>query len=70
MDEVGRGVKVFDHAGKRTAILQPPASTGASHLPSYVAINPLKQDVYVSDRLTASIYVYGATGKYLRTFAP
>jgi len=36
----------------------------------YVAINPTTQDVYVSDRFTASIYVYDSKGTYLRTFAP
>ncbi len=68
-----RLVRVYDHAGKQTGTLTPPASTGvgpAAHLPSYVAINPKTQDVYVSDRLTASIYVYDAKGTFLRTFAP
>jgi DNA-binding beta-propeller fold protein YncE len=68
-----RQVRVYDHAGKQTGTLTPPASTGvgpAAHLPSYVAINPKTQDVYVSDRLTGSIYVYDASGKYVRTFTP
>jgi DNA-binding beta-propeller fold protein YncE len=68
-----RVVRAYDHAGKQTAILKPPASTGVgqtAHLPMYVAINPTTQDVYVSDRLTSSIYIYDANGKYLRTFAP
>ena len=65
-----RLVRIFDHAGKQTGTLRPPPSTGPSHLPMYVAINPKTQDVYVSDRMTYSIYIYDATGKYLRTFAP
>jgi DNA-binding beta-propeller fold protein YncE len=65
-----RLVKVYDRAGKQTAILQPPKSTGPSHTPIYVAVNPTTQDVYVSDRFTSSIYIYEASGKYLRTFAP
>jgi len=65
-----RVVQVFDRAGKAAGTLKPPASTGATHLPMYVAINPTTQDVYVSDRTTASIYVYDAKGTYLRTFAP
>jgi DNA-binding beta-propeller fold protein YncE len=68
-----RVVKVFDHAGKQTGILTPPASTGVgpgTHLPMYVAIDPTTQNVYVSDRLTSSIYVYDAKGQFLRTFAP
>jgi DNA-binding beta-propeller fold protein YncE len=65
-----RVVRIFDRAGKAAGTLNPPASTGKTHLPMYVAINPKTQDVYVSDRSTASIYVYDAEGKYLRTFAP
>jgi DNA-binding beta-propeller fold protein YncE len=63
-------VKIFDHAGKATGTLKPPASTGPTHIPMYVAIHPGTQDVYVSDRTTASIYVYDAKGKFQRTFAP
>ena len=65
-----RVVKIFDRSGKAAGTLKPPKSTGQSHLPMYVAINPTTQDVYVSDRFTASIYVYDAKGAYLRTFAP
>jgi len=67
-----RLAKAYDHSGKLVATLKPPASTGGptAHLPMYVAINPTTQDVYVSDRMTASIYVYDANGKFLRTFAP
>jgi len=63
-------VRVFDAEGKAIGALKPPSSTGKSHLPMYVAINPTTQDVYVSDRFTASIYVYDAEGKFVRTFAP
>ena len=65
-----RLVRVFNAKGKAVGTLEPPKSTGVSHIPVYVAINPTTQDVYVSDRTTASIYVYDANGKYLRTFAP
>ena len=65
-----RLVKVYDKAGKRTGVLTPPKLPGNSHLPSYVAINPKTQDVYVSDRMTASIFIYDSQNKYLRTFAP
>ncbi len=63
-------VLMFDRSGKTLGTLTPPASTGKAHAPVFVAINPTTQDVYVSDRLTASIYIYDASGKYLRTFAP
>jgi DNA-binding beta-propeller fold protein YncE len=65
-----RVVRAYNRAGKPVGILKPPSSTGAEHTPVYVAINPKNEDVYVSDRLTAKIYVYDAKGKYLRTFAP
>jgi DNA-binding beta-propeller fold protein YncE len=65
-----RLVRVFDGKGKPVGTLNPPKSTGAAHIPVYVAINPTTQDVYVSDRTTASIYIYNAEGKFLRTFAP
>jgi tripartite motif-containing protein 71 len=65
-----RVVHVYDAKGKAVGTLNPPKSTGPSHIPIYVAINPTTQDVYVSDRVTSSIYVYDATGTYLRTFAP
>jgi len=65
-----RLVRVFDRAGKPIGTLKPPSSTGAAHIPIYVAVNPTTQDVYVSDRTTFSIYVYDAKGAYLRTFAP
>ena len=65
-----RIVRVYDRAGKQLGTLKPPASTGPTHLPMYVAINPTTQDVYVSDRQTASIYIYNAKGTFVRTFAP
>jgi len=65
-----RVVAVFDRAGKALGTLTPPKSAGASHIPVYVAINPKTQDVYVSDRVTAAIYVYDENGTFVRTFAP
>ena len=63
-------VHVYDHSGKQVATLAPPSSTGPTHLPTYVAINPANQDVYVSDHSTSKIYIYSAQGTYLKTFAP
>jgi DNA-binding beta-propeller fold protein YncE len=63
-------VRVYDAKGKALGTLKPPASAGKSHIPVYVAINPTTQDVYVSDRATASILVYDEKGTFLRTFAP
>jgi DNA-binding beta-propeller fold protein YncE len=61
---------IFDALGSELAMLLPPTSTGSSHVPVYLAINPLTGDIYVSDRPTASIYVYDAKGTYLRAFTP
>ena len=65
-----RTVLEFDHSGHVVASLVPPTSTGAAHVPVYVAINPQTTDVYVTDRMTSAIYVYTANGTYIRTFKP
>ena len=65
-----RLVHVYDKSGKQVGTLVPPKSTGPTHIPGYVAINPTNQDVYVSDHSTSKIYIYNAEGTYLRTFAP
>jgi len=63
-------VIAFDAAGKQVASLKPPESTGAEHVPVYVAVNPVNGEVYVSDRPAATIYIYSADGAYLRAFDP
>jgi sugar lactone lactonase YvrE len=63
-------VNVYDRSGKRVGELKPPASTGVSHVPVYVAVNPTDGGVYVSDRATAAIYIYDQSGRYLRSFTP
>lgn len=63
-------VHVYDHSGKQVATLAPPSSTGPTHKPTYVAINPVNQDVYVSDNSTNKIYIYTAAGTYLKAFTP
>lgn len=63
-------VVVFDADGKKVGTLTPPSANKGSHLPLYVAINPVTDDVYVTDRLYNAIYVYDASGKYLETFDP
>jgi DNA-binding beta-propeller fold protein YncE len=66
-DQVAR---VFDTSGTEVGQLLPPVSTGASHVPVYLAVNPVTAEVYVTDRLTGAIYVYAADGTYQRTFDP
>lgn len=63
-------VQVYNRAGKKVGTLEPPTSTGASHVPVYVAVDPITRDVYVSDRPSQAVYVYDAKGTYRRTLAP
>ncbi len=64
-------VVVFDAKGNALGELKPPtAEVETDHVPVYVAINPANGDVYVSDRVTARIYVYSSDGVYRRTFDP
>lgn len=65
-----KAVQVYDRKGKTVGTLAPPKSTGASHVPVYVAVDPITSDVYVSDRASQAVYVYDAKGAYLRAFAP
>ncbi len=62
--------RVFDGSGNEIGKLEPPISTGDSHAPIYLAVNPITTEVYVSDRPTGSVYVYNAEGQYQRTFGP
>jgi DNA-binding beta-propeller fold protein YncE len=61
---------LFDHQGHQLAVLAPPPETGKDHIPVYVAINPVNQDVYVSDRVAGAVYVYTANGTYRKTLKP
>jgi len=63
-------VLVFDGKGTPLGALEPPPSTGTSHVPVYIAINPTNGDVYVSDRPTGSILVFDAGGTFRRVFEP
>lgn len=67
--EGDRQVVALDASGNQFASLKPPA-TGGDHVPVYVAINPKTGEVFVSDRPAATIYVFSATGTYLRSFDP
>ena len=62
--------RMFDAQGKELAQLLPPLSTGADHVPVYLAVNPVTAEVYVSDRPTSTIYIYDAAGTYQRAFTP
>jgi len=65
-----RVVRIFDGNGNSLGTMRPPETTGTSHVPVYVAVDPLTSEVYVSDRPTGSIYVYDREGTYLREYRP
>lgn len=65
-----RLVRVFDSSGEEVDALKPPGHKGKWRLPVYVAVSPLTEDVYVSDRLREVVDVYDAEGAYLRSLRP
>lgn len=65
-----RVVHVYDRDGKQVGTLEPSKSKALAHVPVYVAVDPLTDDVYVSDRVAAKIYVYRADGTYKGVFRP
>jgi DNA-binding beta-propeller fold protein YncE len=46
--------------------MTPPETTGTDHAPVYLAVDPLTSEVYVSDRLAGTIYIYDRDGAYQR----
>jgi DNA-binding beta-propeller fold protein YncE len=66
--EDGRVTLVLDGSGNKLGTLAPPPETGQDHSPVYVAVDPITSEVYVSDRLAGTIYVYDRDGLYQREF--
>jgi DNA-binding beta-propeller fold protein YncE len=66
--EGDRIARVYDGSGTQLGLMQPPVSTGAEHVPVYLALNPVNGEVYVSDRPTGAVYIYDANGTYQRQF--
>jgi DNA-binding beta-propeller fold protein YncE len=62
------GVLILDPSGNQVGTFATPP--GSSHVPVYVAINPVSQEVFVSDRPAGAVWVYDANGTYLRQFVP
>jgi DNA-binding beta-propeller fold protein YncE len=60
-----RTVIVFDAGGNKVGATAPPDS-GTDHAPVYLAVDPLTSEVYVSDRLAGTIYIYDRDGAYQR----
>jgi DNA-binding beta-propeller fold protein YncE len=68
--EGDRIARVFDGSGNLLGLMEPPVSTGADHVPVYLAVDPINGEVYVTDRPTGSVYIYDANGTYQRAFEP
>jgi DNA-binding beta-propeller fold protein YncE len=64
-----RLVRVFDQDGNPVGELRPPED-GLPHAPVYLAVDQQSGEVWVTDRITGAIYVYDASGAYLREFEP
>ena len=65
-----RVVKIFDAKGAAVGTIVPPETATGDHAPVYVAVDPVQGDVYVSDRIAGTIYVYNRDGVYRREFTP
>jgi DNA-binding beta-propeller fold protein YncE len=57
---------IFDGRGIAIGKFAVPAELGGSHQPAYAAVDPVSQELYVSDRLAGSIYIFDRDGRYLR----
>ena len=65
-----RVVNVYDPSGDKVGTLSPPMKTESQRLPVYVAVDPLTDDVYVSDRLRRAVDIYSPKGSYRGKFKP
>jgi DNA-binding beta-propeller fold protein YncE len=63
-------VKIYDGKGTPVGTISPPETATGDHIPVYVAVEPTLGDVYVSDRIAGTIYVYNRDGAYRREFTP
>jgi DNA-binding beta-propeller fold protein YncE len=68
--EGDRVARVFDAGGTEVGQMLPPISSGPSHVPVYLAVDPITLEVYVTDRLTGAIFIYDGAGTYQRQFTP
>jgi DNA-binding beta-propeller fold protein YncE len=66
----GRMVRVYDRSGNEVDALKPPSQGPGGRLPVYVAVNPVTGDVFVSDRLAETVYLYNENGSFRRAFTP
>ncbi len=63
-------VVVLTKDGEKLGTLQPPRFNTRLRTPMYVAINPVTNDVYVTDRSAKAIYLFDQSGSYKSTFQP
>jgi len=61
---------VYDSKGNQIATFSPPESEPGSRAPAYVTLDPTNGDVYVSDRVAGTIYIYDKDGAFQRKFEP
>ena len=65
-----RVVRIYDSKGGNVGTITPPENAVGDHVPVYVAVDPIAGDVYVSDRIAGTIYVYNSEGVFRREFTP
>ena len=65
-----RQVHIFDSKGAEVGTIVPKGSLAASRTPVYIALDPANGDVYVSDRIAGTVFVYDRDGLYRREFEP
>jgi len=61
---------VYDSKGIQIATFSPPGSAPGSRTPAYITLDPTNGDVYVSDRVAGTIYIYDKDGAFQRKFEP
>lgn len=57
---------IFDGGGNAIGKFAAPADLGGGHQPAYAAVDPVSHELYISDRLAGTIFIYDRDGQYLR----
>ena len=65
-----RMLMVYDGKGNLLKKSAPPETTVAGRVPTYIAVNPATGEVFVTDRVTSSIDVFGADGSFEHLYKP
>lgn len=65
-----RTVMIFDSKGNLIKEVAPPDSQGGARIPTYIAVNPVNGDVYVSDRFQGAVAVFDGDGNFKKWFTP